>query len=107
MPDPAPVAQNDDWTTMVADRIDSVVGAVRDKTTTPIQKLARIVVYGMLLAVAGGVALILVVIAAVRLHVYLPFHPVGRQVWVADGILAVIFLLAGSVAWKKRVPPKR
>jgi hypothetical protein len=106
MPD-APVAQPDDWTTVVADRIESVVGVVRDRTTTPILKVARIVVYGVLAVVAGIVALILLLIALIRLHVYLPFHPAGRQVWVSYGILSVLFLNAGFFLWKKRVPPKR
>ena len=36
-----------DWTVEVADRIESVVGAVRDRTTVPITKVARVVVFGV------------------------------------------------------------
>jgi predicted RNA polymerase sigma factor len=95
-----------DWTVEVADRIESVVGAVRDRTTVPITKLARAVVFGIVAGVAALVALVLLVIAVVRLHVFLPFHPVGRQVWVVYAALSAIFLLAGMFTWRRRTPRK-
>ena len=104
MAEPQAAPPTPDWTVEIADRIESVVGAVRDKTTVPITKVARIVVFGILAGVAGIAALILVIIAAVRLHVYLPFHPVGRQVWVVYAALGAIFLLAGAFLWRKRTP---
>jgi H+/Cl- antiporter ClcA len=93
-----------DWTVEIADRIESVVGTVRDRTTVPITKVARAVVFGVLAAVAGVVAAILLIVAAVRLHVYLPFHPEGRKVWVVYAILSAIFLMAGAFVWRKRAP---
>jgi hypothetical protein len=111
MPDPLapsqPTAQPDDWTVAATDRIVSAVGTVRDRTTVPVQKAARILVYGLLAGVAATVALLLVVIGVLRLHVYWPFHPEGRKVWVTDAILAAVFLVAGSLAWKKRLPRSR
>ncbi|MGH9060740.1 MAG: hypothetical protein ACRDZY_14690, partial [Acidimicrobiales bacterium] len=71
-----------DWTAEVADRIESVVGTVRDKTTVPLTKVARGLVFGMVVAVAGLIALGLLIVAVIRLHVYLPFQPEGRRVWV-------------------------
>ena len=95
-----------DWTVAVADRIESVVGTVRDKTTVPIVKAARAVVFGSLAAVAATTALIMLVIAVVRLHVYLPFHPAGRQVWTTDAGLGAIFMAAGAFMWRKRTARK-
>lgn len=107
MPDPAPTSPTDDWTTSATERIVSVVGAVRDKTTNPILFVARALVYGLLAAVAGATLLVLAVIMVMRLHVYLPFHPEARQVWVTDAALTVVFFGAGMFCWKKRGSPGR
>ncbi len=91
-----------DWPEVVTDRIVSVVDGVRDRTTVPITFAGRAVVFGLLAGVLAVAAIILLVIAVVRLHVYLPFHPVGRQVWVGYAILGAIFTLAGLFCWSKR-----
>ena len=104
MAEPNTAPPTPDWTVEVADRIESVVGAVRDRTTVPITKVARVAVFGLLAAVAALAAMILLVIAAIRLHVYLPFHPAGRQVWAVYAALSAIFLLAGAFTWRKRTP---
>jgi hypothetical protein len=94
-----------DWTVEVVHRIDTVVGTVRDKTTVPITKVARIVVYGLIAAVAAIIALWLSIVAVVRLAVvYLPFHPLSRRVWVVELALGAIFLAVGAFIWRKRWP---
>jgi hypothetical protein len=98
-----PAASGGDWTVQVTDRVESVVAAVRDKTTVPITKIARIVVFGLLAAVVGLIALVLLIIVLVRLiDVYLPFAPYGRRVWVGYAGLGAIFVLAGAFSWSKR-----
>lgn len=104
MADPKAAPPSPDWTVQIADRIESLVGAVRDKTTVPVTKVARIAVFGILAGAAGAAALALLLVAVIRLHVYLPFHPAGRQVWVVDAVLGAIFLLAGAFLWRKRTP---
>jgi hypothetical protein len=94
-------ANSPDWTDEVANRIESLVSTVRDKTTVPATKAARAVVFGLLVAVVGTVALTLLTVAVIRLHVYLPFHPEGRRVWVTYAGLGAIFLLAGAFLWRK------
>ncbi|MHB1535843.1 MAG: hypothetical protein ACYC1D_14795 [Acidimicrobiales bacterium] len=96
-PDPGP-----DWTDQIANRVESTVATVRDKTTVPLTKVARAVVFGLVAAVLGTLALVLLVVAAVRLEVYLPFHPQARRVWVTDVGLGAIFLLVGAFFWRKR-----
>lgn len=92
-----------DWTYEVAGRIESVVGAVRDKTTVPATLVARGVVYGVVVGSLASVFLFLLVIGAVRaLDVYLPFDPVGRRVWVVDAGASAIFLALGAFLWRKR-----
>jgi hypothetical protein len=99
-----PPPSSPDWTVQVADRIEAVVETVRDKTTVPATKVARILVYGL---VAGGllaVALVLLAIALFRLHGYWPFHPEGRKVYVTYAALAAIFLASGAFLWRMRTP---
>ncbi len=108
MTSPSPASPGNDWPADVATRIDSLVGAVRDKTTVPATNAALTVVYGLLLTVLLSALGILFVIAFVRLlNVYLPLHPEGRRVWVADAAVSAIFLVAGTFMWRKRRPRPR
>lgn len=101
---PAPAVDRD-WTVDVANRIESVVETVRDKTTKPVITAARIVVFGLVAGVLGSAAFFLVILAGVRaLDVYLPFHPLSRRVWVVDAGAAAIFLGSGAFLWRKRRP---
>ena len=94
-----------DWAGDMAGRIDSVVGAVRDKTTVPATTAARAVVYGLVVGVLGAAFGILLVIGLIRLlDVYLPFHPIGRRVWVVDAGASAIFLIGGAFFWRRRRP---
>lgn len=98
-PSPRPAR---DWTAEAADRIESVVTTVRDKTTRPIQKIAAVVVYGLVAAVVGTVALVLLIVGVLRLHGYLPYHPEGRRVWTTYVALGAIFCVAGAFSWRSR-----
>lgn len=93
------------WPAEVADRIESAVGAVRDKTTAPITQVARVVVYGLFAGVLAAALAFLLVVAIVRIcDVYLPFHPTGRRVWVVYAGGSAIFLALGAFAWSRRRP---
>ena len=105
MTPPSPAPSGRDWPTEVAGRVDSLVGSIRDKTTVPATTAARAVVFGLVVGVLGAALGILMVIALVRLlDVYLPFHPVGRRVWVVDGAASAIFLGSGAFIWRRRRP---
>jgi hypothetical protein len=94
-----------EWPDQVADRIESLVGTVRDKTTVPVTTAARGLVFGLVAAILAVAALLLMTIAVVRvLDVYLPFHPVARRVWVVDAAASAIFLGGGAFLWRKRRP---
>ncbi|GAC1378047.1 MAG: hypothetical protein NVSMB4_07630 [Acidimicrobiales bacterium] len=107
-PSTSPLAQSSgrDWTDQAADAIESVVLSVKQKTTVPLTTVARAIVYGVVIAALGTVALVLVAVSAVRvLTVYLPVGRVndGRhRVWVADLVVGGIFTLAGLFVWSKR-----
>src|SRR4051794_3781400 len=95
----------DDWTVQAADTIETVVGAVRDKTVVPLTTVARGLVYGLIAAVLGVIAVVLLTIASLRVViVYLPgwfAERSGRSVWAADVIIGGIFTLAGLFLLRK------
>lgn len=96
-----------DWTVDVADRIESVVGTVRDKTTVPITKVVRGIVFGLVAGTLGIVALIFGLIGLFRLiEVYLPIQPYSARVWGTYAVAGAIFVLAGAFCWSKRKPRK-
>jgi uncharacterized membrane protein len=93
-----------DWTAEAADRIDALVEAVREKTTVPVTKAARALVYGLVAALLGILALVLAVIGLFRLHVYLPLDNEGQKVYVTYLALGAIFVVIGMFLWRKRSP---
>ena len=96
-----------EWPDQIADRIESLVGTVRDKTTVPVTTAARAVVFGVVVAFLAVAALLLLIIGVIRvLDVYLPFHPIGRRVWVVDAAASAIFLGLGAFLWTKRRPKR-
>ena len=87
-----------DWAAEVADRIDDVVAKVRANTSDRLVGIARMVVFGLLAVVMGVMALVLLVILAIRLlDVIIP-----GEVWIPYTILGAIFLAAGLFLWSKR-----
>ncbi len=87
-----------DWAADTADRIDQLVVAIRSRTSDKLVGVARLVVYGLLAAVMAVMALILLVVAAVRfLDAYLP-----RGVWIPYLLLGAILVVAGLFLWSKR-----
>jgi hypothetical protein len=91
---------NADWAADTADRIEAFVDAVRNKTSVPLARLARGVVFGIVAGVMGVVALLLLLIGLLRvLDVYLP-----GNVWAADLFLGVVFTVLGLLVWRQRRP---
>jgi hypothetical protein len=82
----------DDWPAQATDTIVRVVGAIRDKTTTNIEKGARWVVFGLVVAVAAIAGFVVLIMAGVRALTIL----VDRA-WIAHLIIGGIFTLGGLV----------
>jgi hypothetical protein len=102
--DPSPAgAPGRDWAAQTADSIDRLVGTVRSKTSQPVERLTRIVVYGVLCVLLGATALVMLVIAAVRaLDELIP-----GEVWPAHLIVGGIFVVGGLLVWRKRTASAR
>jgi hypothetical protein len=87
-----------DWAAQTADTIERVVGSVRSKTADPIERIARVLVYGLVVAIVGIAALVLLAVLLVRaLDVAIP-----GEVWPAHLVVGGIFTLAGLFLWRKR-----
>lgn len=95
---PKPPVDSPGWPRQATDTIVDVVAKVRDKTTGPITKIARYVVYGTFALLAGVVALVLVAILAVRV---LNNYVTGHNVWIAHLIVSVPFLGAAVLCFGK------
>jgi len=92
-----------DWPAQAADRIVEVVDTVRNKTTGPVQTAARGAVYGLVAAILAVVVVVLLIIFAIRVLAVLvdEFIPWGG-IWLPYLILGVIFLIAGSLLFRRR-----
>jgi len=97
------MSESGDWSAQAADTIESVVGTIRDKTTVPLTTVARALVYGIVAGVMGVAALLLLVIALVRLlDVYIP-----GQIWTVYAVVGGLFTVGGLFAWSKRTPKRK
>jgi hypothetical protein len=94
----------EDWPAQFADTIVNVVGSIRDKTTGPALTIARAAVYGSFAAIVGCAAVVLLVIAGVRLiDSYLPDAVFGEtHTWAAHMIIGLLLSIAGLVLWMRR-----
>ena len=92
-----------DWAAQLVDSLDSFIASIRSKTADPIARIVRYLVFGVMAIGVSVVALLLVTIGAVRgLDKLIPGD---HTIWAADLILGGIFLLAGSLAWRRRHRP--
>ncbi|MDQ6728023.1 MAG: hypothetical protein M3066_17955 [Actinomycetota bacterium] len=90
-----------EWPDDLLDRLDHGIELVRSQTSDPLVRLAELLVYGLVAAVAATMALILLVIGSIRLlDVLLP-----SGIWLPDVVLGAAFLGAGLVLWSKRLAP--
>ena len=100
------MSQSGDWSAQAADTIESVVENIRDKTTVPLTKVARGLVYGIVAGAMGGAALLLLGIALIRvLAVYVPNIPLlPDRIWFVYAVIGGVFTLFGLFLWTRRRP---
>ena len=101
---PSPIARGgDDWTVQAADTIERVVVGIRDKTAVPLTTVARALVFGLLAAVMGLAAVILVIVGALRaVNVYV----VQGEVWASYLLVGGIFTAGGALTLRKATSEK-
>ena len=77
----------------------NLVKSVRGKRTGPLLFVARLIVYSIAILIAASAAIVLFVIAAVKIvNQLLP-----GDVWAAYLLLGSVFALVGTFFWSKRV----
>ncbi len=87
-----------DWAAQTADTFDELLGPVRSKTTVPLERLTRVLVYGIIAAILAVVVVVLAIIALVRaLDELIP-----GPVWSVYLLLGGIFIALGLFLWRKR-----
>jgi hypothetical protein len=97
-----PSVRKEDWVTQLLDRLDGFIEFVRGKTTEPVAKIARYLVYVMLFAVVGTALVTLLIILLFRALSYLP-----GPMWTVYAGASVFFLLAGTFCWRKALRATR
>lgn len=87
-----------DWHVLATEKVVSTVDTVRVKTSGPAIKISRMVVYGIMAAFIGLMAVIMFLIGIVRLlNNVLP-----KDVWLVYLSLGAIFMAVGALLWSKR-----
>jgi len=87
----------------LSDYVVEGVGWVKARTTVPVMTVLRVLVYGLVVAVALLVAFVLGVIGLVRMwDAYVPLSPEGRRVWLGYVVLGGLLFAAGVVLLARR-----
>ena len=94
----------EDWAAATADAIERAVQSVRAKTADPLERVVRLVVYGLLAGIVGIATAVLLAVAAFRGLVELLDLVWQPEVWLAYVILGGIFVIVGLLVWTRRSP---
>ena len=96
--------EGEDWAAATADAIERAVQSVRAKTADPLERIIRLVVYGLLAGIVGIAIAVLLAVAAFRGVVVLLDLVWQPEVWLAYVILGGIFVIVGLLVWTRRTP---
>lgn len=87
-----------EFAVQATDLVERYIGMVRGKVVDPAQLAAKWLVYGVVAGILGVMAGALLIALLVRIvDVYLPGH-----VWSAHLLLGSLFLVVGTVLWRRR-----
>ena len=94
------------WAPDLTDQITGFIATIRQKTTDNAIKAARAIVFGLLVAILGMVALVLLFIGGTRAlkELYDLGTTTARAVYLSYFTLGGIFALAGVFLMSKRHP---
>ena len=94
------------WAPDLADQIADFIANIRDKTTNNAIKAARGIVFGLLCAILGTVALVLLIIGGTRglKELYDLGTSTDKAVYLSYFTLGGIFCLVGVLLMAKRHP---
>jgi len=97
------------WARKTVEAIDRWVDFISDKTTRPIANLVRLVVFGVIAAVATITIIVLALIGISRALNELLDIWLTRQdaVWISYFILSFVFVVIGAWLMRRRYPSKQ
>ncbi len=98
-PAPSGALPESDWTDQVTDLVVHLVDTTRGRTTGPILKLARVVVYGFVALVVLGVVGVLGLALIGRSLSLIPV-----DIWISYLGLGALLVLSGLFLWSRRKP---
>jgi hypothetical protein len=81
--------------------VDHVLDVVHDRVLRPIILTARVAAYGLIIALAALVFVVVIVIGFVRL---LDIYAFNGRVWISYLAVGVLSLIAGLIIWRRRRP---
>jgi hypothetical protein len=98
---------NPDWPKQTADLLEKVTSGIRDKTTKPVVAVTRALVFGLLAAFVGLVAIVLLLVIATRTLQVLIALPLDHDssVWISYLVVGGLFCLVGMLLMGKRHAP--
>jgi len=102
---PTPSPQRD-WTDQATETVESLVLSVKEKTTL-LRTVARGIVYGSVIAIVGILAVVMLIVGAVRVADVWLLGWAGRvhgehRLWIAYVVLGIIFSVLGLFCWSRR-----
>ncbi len=99
---------NPDWPRQTADLLENVTTSIRNKTTKPVVMLTRGLVFGLLAAFGGMVAVVLLLVIATRCLQMLIALPLDHDssVWISYLIVGGLFCILGLLLMAKRHAPE-
>jgi hypothetical protein len=97
---PSAASDERDWPLQLTDTIVNAVDAVRSKTTRPAILVARAVVFGLVAALLGFIAFILLLVGLFRLV----DGKLPGDVWATYLLFGGVFTLGGVVLFRQRKP---
>jgi hypothetical protein len=95
----APTSSATDWPARVASELERVTTLVERRAVDPLRLVARGIVYGLIAAMLGGLALLLGTVGLVRL---LNVYVFAGHDWASFALLGGIESLGGLFLWSKR-----
>src|SRR5262245_51064068 len=96
-PQAAPGTPPGDWATQLVDTLDAAIISIRSRSTEPVLRVVRTVIFVLMALGLAVSALLLLTIAGVRfIDVYLP-----GNVWATYLLLGGIFVLGGWLCYRK------
>ncbi len=91
--------QKPEWSERAAQMVVDLADSIREKGISPIYRMIRLVIYGIVAAILLVVIAVLLMLVVVRVLTDYVFF---NQVWITYMVLGLIFIVLGFLLWSKR-----